>query len=207
MKQDMTVFIIDDDEAVRDSLDVLLEAAGYSTLTFASGPAFLEACPSDASGCVLLDVRMPVMNGLDVLDRLRDTRPNLPVIMITGHGDVAMAVGAMKSGAVDFVEKPFHEEALLASVENALSTAEKQERQNAGTNAAIKQIETLTPRERDVFERLVMGRANKVIAYELGCSPRTVEVHRARIMEKMAARSLAHLVRMALAAGVNVDSD
>ena len=205
MSQNRTVFIVDDDEAVRDSLDVLLEAAGYATETFESGKVFLEACKSDKSGCVLLDVRMPQMSGLEVLERLRASRPDLPVIMMTGHGDVAMAVGAMKSGAVDFVEKPFQDEPLLASVESALSIAEQQDQQQAMSTEARHHLERLTPRERDVLEQLVIGRPNKVIAHELGCSPRTVEVHRARVMEKMNARSLSHLVRMALSAGIDVD--
>jgi two-component system response regulator FixJ len=199
------VFIVDDDAAVRDSLEALLLALGYETETFETGGAFLEACETVCSGCVLLDIRMPDINGLEVLARLHDRRPDLPVIMITGHGDVTMAVRAMKSGAVDFIEKPVREEALVESVEAALRIARESERQQAFHEAALVNVGKLTPREREVMEMLVIGRANKVIAQALDCSPRTVEIHRARIMEKMAARSLPHLVRLALAAGIEPD--
>ena len=196
------VFIVDDDAAVRDSLDALLTAFGYETVCFDSGIVFLEVCEEACSGCVLLDIRMPDMNGMEVLARLNGRRPDLPVIMITGHGDVAMAVRAMKSGAVDFIEKPIREEALVESVEAAMQLARRAERQQAVGDAARDSLEKLTPREREVLELLVIGRPNKVIAQELDCSPRTVEIHRARIMEKMSARSLPHLVRLALAAGI-----
>lgn len=207
MEQSYSVYIVDDDEAVRDSLQVLLDAVGYETAAFACGPDFLDACDASLKGCVLLDVRMPQMSGLEVQERLRAVRPDLPVIIITGHGDIAMAVGAMKAGALDFVEKPFHEETLLASIESALKQAEQSDRQHALSADAQRGIERLTPRERDVLEQLVIGRPNKVIAYELGCSPRTVEIHRARIMEKTGARSLSHLVRLSLAAGIDPDSE
>lgn len=206
MEQIYTVYIVDDDAAVRDSLQVLLDAVGYETQAFSCGPDFLDACDASFKGCVLLDVRMPQMSGLEVQERLRAVRPDLPVIIITGHGDIAMAVGAMKAGALDFVEKPFHEETLLASIESALKQAEQSDRQHAQSADAQRSIERLTPRERDVLEQLVIGRPNKVIAFELGCSPRTVEIHRARIMEKSGAKSLSHLVRLALAAGIDPDS-
>ncbi len=205
MEQIYTIYIVDDDEAVRDSLRILLDAVGYETEAFACGPDFLDACDADFKGCVLLDVRMPKMNGLEVQERLRAVRPDLPVIIITGHGDIAMAVGAMKAGAVDFVEKPFHEDTLLQSIDTALKRAEQSDRQHAMSTSAKRCFERLTPRERDVLEHLVIGRPNKVIAHELGCSPRTVEIHRARIMEKMKARSLSHLVRLSLAAGIDPD--
>jgi two-component system, LuxR family, response regulator FixJ len=196
------VFVVDDDAAVRDSLDALLLALSYETECFDSGIAFLEACEEVCQGCVLLDIRMPDMNGMEILVRLRDRRPDLPVIMITGHGDVSMAVRAMKSGAVDFIEKPIREDALVESVEAAMQIARRAERQQAIGDTARDNVEKLTPREREVLELLVIGRPNKVIAQALDCSPRTVEIHRARIMEKMAARSLPHLVRLALAAGI-----
>ncbi len=205
MEQTYSVYIVDDDEAVRDSLQILLDAVGYETQAFSCGPDFLDACDSSFKGCVLLDVRMPQMSGLEVQERLRTICPDLPVIIITGHGDIAMAVGAMKAGASDFVEKPFHEEALLASIETALKQAEQTVRQNTLSADAQRSIERLTPRERDVLEQLVIGRPNKVIAYELDCSPRTVEIHRARIMEKTGAQSLSHLVRLSLAAGIDPD--
>jgi len=207
MEQTYCVYIVDDDEAVRDSLQILLDTVGYETRTFSCGPNFLDACDASFKGCVLLDVRMPQMSGLEVQERLRTVCPDLPVIIITGHGDIAMAVGAMKAGALDFVEKPFHEETLLASIENALKQAEQADRQNAQSAEAQRSFERLTPRERDVLEQLVIGRPNKVIAYELGCSPRTVEIHRARIMEKTGAQSLSHLVRLSLAAGIDPNSE
>jgi two-component system, LuxR family, response regulator FixJ len=206
MEQGYSVYIVDDDEAVRDSLHVLLDAAGYETETFSCGPDFLDACDASFKGCVLLDVRMPKMNGLEVQERLQAIRPDLPVIIITGHGDIAMAVGAMKAGALDFVEKPFHEDTLLESIDDALKYAKQSDREHAISADAQRSVARLTPRERDVLEQLVIGRPNKVIAYELGCSPRTVEIHRARIMEKTGARSLSHLVRLSLAAGIDPDS-
>jgi two-component system response regulator FixJ len=206
MTCDLTVFIVDDDEAVRDSLEALLEASDYVTAGFPSGPAFLDICETENKGCVLLDVRMPKMDGLEVQERLLKIRPDLPVVIITGHGDVPMAVKAMKAGAVDFVEKPFTEDEILESVDRALKIAERAEHATAMADTAREKVQRLTPRECDVLEQLVIGRPNKVIAYELGISPRTIEIHRARIMEKMDARSLSHLVRLALAAGVEPDS-
>ena len=199
------VYIVDDDAAVRDSLDVLLMAFGYETECFDSGIAFLDACEDVCQGCVLLDIRMPDMSGMEVLTRLHDRRPDLPVIMITGHGDITMAVRAMKAGAVDFIEKPIREEALVESVEAGLQIARQSERQRTICGTAHTNVQKLTPREREVLELLVIGRPNKVIAQVLDCSPRTVEIHRARIMEKMAARSLPHLVRLAMAAGIEPD--
>ena len=202
---EVKVYIVDDDEAVRDSLEALLLAHGYDVQAFPTGVDFLEACATAGKGCVLLDIRMPRMDGMEVQERLHARRPDLPVIMITGHGDVAMAVRAMKSGAVDFVEKPLREEPLIESIEAALQLARESQRQQSLGAAALDNLERLTPREREVLEQLVVGRANKVIAQALDCSPRTVEIHRARIMEKMEARSLPHLVRLALAAGLEPD--
>jgi two-component system response regulator FixJ len=196
------IYIVDDDTAVRDSLEALLMAHGYEVECFASGIDFIDACDEKCTGCVLLDVRMPRMDGIEVQARLHAIRPDLPVIMITGHGDVSMAVRAMKAGAVDFVEKPLREEALLEGIEAALQIARESHRQQDLGATALSNIEKLTPREREVLEQLVIGRPNKVIAQALDCSPRTVEIHRARIMEKMQARSLPHLVRLALAAGI-----
>ncbi|MPY74954.1 MAG: response regulator [Alphaproteobacteria bacterium] len=199
------VYVVDDDDAVRDSLEALLSAFGFEVEPFASGAAFLDACGAVGKGCVLLDIRMPRMDGMEVQERLHGLRPDLPVIMITGHGDVAMAVRAMKAGAVDFVEKPLREETLLQSVEAALRIARQSHRNQSLGASALGNVERLTPREREVLEQLVAGRPNKVIAHALACSPRTVEIHRARIMEKMGARSLPHLVRLALAAGIEPD--
>lgn len=197
------IYIVDDDEAVRDSLEALLMAHGYDVASYASGVAFLDACTEAFAGCVLLDIRMPHMDGMAVQERLHAMRPDLPVIMITGHGDVSMAVRAMKAGAVDFVEKPIREETLIEGIEAARQIARKSHRHQDLGATASNNIGRLTPREREVLEQLVGGRPNKVIAQALDCSPRTIEIHRARIMEKMEARSLPHLVRLALAAGVD----
>lgn len=203
MTSDRNVFIVDDDESVRDSLQALLDASGYTTDAYESGVAFLDVAKGLAKGCVLLDVRMPKMDGLEVQVRLRGIRPDIPVVIITGHGDVPMAVKAMKAGAIDFVEKPFTESTLLESIERALGMVERSEQADTFGETARASLQKLTPREHDVLEQLVIGRPNKVIAYELGISPRTIEIHRARIMEKMGAQSLSHLVRLALAAGVD----
>ena len=207
MAQEPTVCVVDDDEAVRDSLQVLLETMGYAVEVYDSGMAFLQNCAALGTGCVLLDVRMPQMNGLEVQQRLRAERPDLPVVIVTGHGDVAMAVQAMRAGAMDFIEKPFDEGALLASVQNALTRGE-QTHQTMDAKAAIQRsLDRLTPREREVFDQLIIGHANKVVARALECSPRTVEIHRARVMEKMEATSVAQLVRMALSAGIEIAED
>jgi two-component system response regulator FixJ len=203
---ELTIYIVDDDEFVRDSLRALLEASNYATAAYDSGVAFLDVANSLSKGCVLLDVRMQGLDGLEVQQRLRDKRPDMPVVIITGHGDVPMAVKAMKAGAVDFIEKPFTEGALLECVGRALATVERAEQADLFGEAARANLEKLTPREQDVLEQLVIGRPNKVIAYELGISPRTIEIHRARIMEKMSAQSISHLVRLALAAGVDPGS-
>jgi two-component system response regulator FixJ len=195
--------VIDDDEAVRDSLHALLEANGVAVETFPSAEEFLDAHQPSRTGCLLLDVRMPGMDGLDLQEKLHDEAATLPVIIITGHADVPIAVRAMKAGAVDFVEKPVREGPLLASIRVALHSAQgARSEQLAGEDAATR-IAALTRREREVLERLVIGRANKQTAYELGISPRTVEIYRARVMQKMEAESLSHLVRMALAAGLS----
>lgn len=196
-----TILVVDDDEAFRSSLAVLLKSAGYDAETYPSGPAFLDVCQDVAGACVLLDVRMPVMSGLEVQEDLRSRRPDLPVIMITAHGDVPLAVRALKGGAVDFIEKPFRDNDLLESIERAIALS-RPAAPIVGIELQSK-IDSLSPREREVLEQLVIGRPNKIIAYELGISPRTTEIHRARVMEKMGAESLSHLVRMALAAGID----
>ena len=194
------VHVVDDDEAVRHSLAFLFESAGLPVRAYESAAAFLLAAPGLAAGCVVTDVRMPGMDGLALQRRLAETGVRLPVIVMTGHGDVPVAVQALKAGATDFIEKPFDDDALLAAVRAALaaSRAERERGAEAGRFAA--RLAGLTPRERQVFDRLVEGQQNKAIARDLGASPRTVEVHRARVMEKMGARSLPELVRMALAA-------
>ncbi|CAO3454599.1 response regulator transcription factor [Azospirillum largimobile] len=218
---DLTVFILDDDDAIRDSLEVLLECAGFRVESFSTPLGFLESGAPARPGCLLVDVRMPQMSGLDVQERLTRGGHAMPVVVMTGHGDVPLAVRAMKAGAVDFVEKPFEEEALLAAVRSALALARASESRtaDAASPAAVAEqpapppavsaspevldrLAALTPREMDVLRWLVAGKSNKIIAFELSISPRTVEIHRARVMEKMRADSLPTLVRMAIAAGV-----
>ncbi len=196
-----TIYVVDDDEGVRDSLAALLEADGFRVVAYASAEAFLKRDGIDADACLLADVRMPGMDGLELLGRLADQRRVLPVIMITGHGDVPMAVRAMKLGAVDFIEKPFDPEVILASVREALRAASA--RPSGADEEVQRRLQQLTPRERDVLEHLVVGRSNKEVALQLGISPRTVEIHRARLMEKMQAENLAQLVRMAIAVGID----
>lgn len=204
MAQDQVVCIVDDDEAVRDSLQVLLETMGYAIRAYESGPDFLDDCATLETACVLLDVRMPKMSGMEVQRLLHDIRPDLAVIIVTGHGDVTMAVQAMQAGAIDFIEKPFQEEVLLASIEHALSLAERSHQKEEMDAETLQNFERLTPREREVFDQLIIGHANKVIARTLECSPRTVEIHRARVMEKLDATSVAQLVRMALSVGIEI---
>ena len=200
MAQAATIFIVDDDDAVRDSLELLLEANGYAVTTFASGTAFLAHLPQARSGCLLIDVRMPGLSGIEVQQELRRRQVALPAVVITGHGDVPLAVQAMQAGAVDFIEKPYSEAAILASVERALAMGSAARAADAQAAAIRERAERLTARERDVLGELVAGHPNKVIAFHLDISPRTVEIHRARVMEKMEAKSLSELVRMALAA-------
>lgn len=198
------IFIVDDDPAVRDSLAVLLEVEGYRVRVFDSAESFLEAWTPQLQGGLLLDVRMPGMDGLELLERLNKLGNHLPVVVMTGHGDVPLAVRSMKLGALDFIEKPLSDTLLLEAVRTMIAyEKERQERCREQQEIAARLAE-LTPRERDVLEKLVLGQPNKVIAYELGISARTVEVHRARVMEKMKAKSLSHLVRMALQAGIEV---
>jgi two-component system response regulator FixJ len=206
MGPDPPVYIIDDDEAVRDSLSIQLEAAGFKVTSFASGLDFLAKVSSLAPGCLVSDVRMPEIDGLELQSRLAAMKLKFPVIIITGHGDVNLAVRAMRAGAVDFVEKPFSEETILRSIRLAQGHFEQMSRNEAASEAARARMALLTPREREVFDGLVAGRQNKVIAFDLSISPRTVEIHRARVLEKMQAHSLSELVRLALAAGVEIKS-
>lgn len=192
------VFVVDDDLAIREWLEVLLKAAGHSVVSFASGPAFLEAYRQDQPGCLVLDIRMPEMSGLELQARLKERDALLPVIFITSHGDVPMAVEAMRSGAVDFLLKPFHDTDLLDRVRHALALDAANQAERTEFAAIRERIASLTPRELEVMHLVVQGKANKVIATDLNLSQRTVEIHRARVMDKMAAASLAHLVRMVL---------
>jgi two-component system, LuxR family, response regulator FixJ len=196
MPRERRVYIVDDDEAVRDSLSILLESKGFAVTAFGAAPDFLTAAPSLSAGCLIVDIRMPEMGGLELQQRLGERNLGFPLIVITGHGDVPLAVQAMKAGAIDFIEKPFASETLLASLETALM------RLGAPAERDATKLDLLSPREREVLEGLLAGLPNKSIAYDLGISPRTVEIHRARVMDKMGARSLSELIRLALAAGV-----
>ncbi len=199
MSATSTVHIVDDDAAMRDSLRMLLEAFGFTVRAHASAIAFLAERP-EGPGCVLTDVRMPDMDGIELLHRLHVQGTRLPVIVMTGQGDIAIAVRAMKEGAVDFLEKPFDDEQLFEAIGRAQIQAVRL-REIAETSAqAISRLATLTPREREVFDLLVAGLPNKAIGNKLGASPRTIEVHRARVFEKLKANSLPDLVRLQLAA-------
>jgi two-component system response regulator FixJ len=202
MAPERCIYIVDDDEAVRDSLSVMLEARTYAVKSFGSAPEFLAAAPSLPLGCLIVDIRMPEMDGLELQQCLTGRGLSFPLIVITGHGDVPLAVRAMKAGAVDFIEKPFTSEAILNSLDTALSRLSAPSEQDPTAMAAAAKLALLSPREREVLEGLLAGLPNKTIAYNLAISPRTVEIHRARVMDKMGARSLSELVRLALAAGV-----
>jgi two-component system, LuxR family, response regulator FixJ len=202
MSADGPVHVIDDDEAVRQSIEFLLRSARFEVQAYDSAVAFLKAVPSSASGCVITDVRMPDMSGIDLLRRLKERGSALPVIVITGHGDVPLAVEAMKIGATDFLEKPFDDDVLLASVRSALNRAERDAQRDAELAGLQERLASLSNREREVLDGLVAGYPNKTIAYDLGISPRTVEIYRANVMSKMKAASLSDLVRMALVAGL-----
>lgn len=190
------VFIVDDDEAVRDSLRMLMESIGLATEAFASADQFLDAYDESRSGCLVLDIRMPGMSGLELQALLNERRAMLPVIFITGHGDVPMAVQAIRGGAYDFIQKPFREQELLDRVQQVLAEDERNRDVLHQKREILERLSTLTPREREVLDLVVAGKANKVIAIDLGLSQRTVEIHRAHVMEKMQTKSLAHLVRM-----------
>jgi two-component system response regulator FixJ len=202
MQRDAAIYVIDDDEAARQSLEFLLKAAGLNVRSFESAQDFLDLLPEINSGCVITDVRMPNVTGIDLLRCIKQSGIDIPVIVITGHGDVSLAVEAMKIGAVDFLEKPFDDETLLAAVKTALSRNEGSARRNAELTQINERLAALSNRERQVLEGLVAGKANKVIAFDLGISPRTVEIYRANLMTKMAANSLSDLVRMAMTAGI-----
>lgn len=201
MTADGTVHVVDDDDAMRDSLTVLLGAAGFTVAAYPSAQAFLTAS-TDGPGCVLIDVRMPGMGGLELQEELARRGRRIPVILMTGHADVPLAVKAMKAGAVDFVEKPFEEAAMVGAIRRAFSLGLEAARAEAEGNQIGSRLAHLTPREREVLDALVAGKPNKIIAHELSISPRTVEIHRARVMEKMEARTLSDLVRMALSVGL-----
>lgn len=198
MQDSFVVHIVDDDEAVRQSLSFLLSTAGVPVRVYESATSFLHALPSLQAGCLITDVRMPDLTGIELLQRLKAKSINLPVIVITGHGDIPLAVEAMKSGAIDFIEKPFAEEAILRAVRSAEEQVGRQGHRSEVETVLAGRFASLSERERQVLDGLVAGSANKTIAYDLGISPRTVEVYRANLMNKMQAKSLSELIRMAL---------
>ncbi len=195
-----TVFLVDDDQAVRESLRWLIESVGLNVATYDSAQAFLENYYPGRAGCLVLDLRMPGMSGLELQEKLVAQGSQLPIIIITGHGDVPMAVRAMKAGAVDFVQKPFHDQELLDRIHEALEQNARTRQAMAERTKITARLAHLTPRELEVMDGVVAGKSNKVIAAELGISGKTVEVHRAKIMEKMQAKSLAELVQLTLLA-------
>jgi two-component system response regulator FixJ len=200
MTDDYVVHIVDDEEPVRKSLAFLLTVEGFAVRLHESATAFLQIAPQVRNACLVTDLRMPGLDGVELLRRLRDLGVRIPAIVISGHGDVPMAVAAMKAGALDFIEKPFEDQVLIDSIRRAASLIGRNASDD--TRSVELRLETLSDREREVLLGIVAGLPNKTIGYDLGISPRTVEVHRANIMAKMEARSLAELVRMAITAGV-----
>jgi len=205
MSQKGNVYVIDDDEAMRDSLQFLLESAGFTVTLFETATDFLSALPRLEFGCVVSDVRMPGIDGIELLKRMKAASIRFPILIMTGHGDVPLAVEAMKLGAVDFLEKPFEDERLTAMIEGAIRQAEPVARNEAVTQDIAARAATLSPRERQVMEGLIAGLSNKLIAREYDISPRTIEVYRANVMTKMQANSLSELVRLAMRAGLLKD--
>jgi two-component system response regulator FixJ len=199
------VYVIDDDEAMRDSLNFLLSSANFNVTLYQSAQNFIDSVSSLDFGCVVSDVRMPGLDGIELLKRLKAVRCMFPVIIMTGHGDVALAVETMKLGAVDFLEKPFEDDRLIGMIETAIKQAEPDARSEAAALDIASRIATLSPRERQVMDGLIAGLSNKLIAREYDISPRTIEVYRANVMTKMQAASLSELVRLAMRAGVLKD--
>lgn len=199
MSPESVVHIIDDDDAARDSLEFLLKSAGFNVCSYDSPLSFLDRLPADAHGCVVTDVRMPGMTGLELLARLQEMSFPLAVVVITGHGDIPLAVETMKLGASDFLEKPFSEEAILTAVRNAFGADAAADGRDAEADGIQKRLASLSQREKQVLDGVVEGQSNKVIAFNLGISPRTVEIYRANVMGKMRANSLSELVRMTVA--------
>ncbi|MGA9580850.1 MAG: response regulator [Allosphingosinicella sp.] len=202
-----TIHLVDDDEAIRRSGSFLLRTSGYIVKTYASGIELLALAKDIVPGCILLDIRMPEMDGLEVQRTLKDRGVLLPVIIITGHADVDLAVQAMKAGAVDFIEKPFEKSVLIGAIDEGFARIDQSGRRHARADEAKVRLEALTPREHDVLRGLVRGHPNKTIAYDLGISPRTVEIHRANLMGKLHVSSLSEALRIAFAAGLGSDED
>jgi len=201
-----TVYVVEDDEAVRDSLELLLKSDSKPVKTYDNANAFLKDYSEKMAGCIVLDIRMPGMDGMELQKKLNEKHSILPIIFVTGHGDVPMAVDAMKEGAVDFIQKPYREEALLQKIEAALEQDREQRKTLGEKQEILRRVKSLTPREHEIMDRMIAGQANKVIAIELEISQRTVEIHRSRVMHKMGTHSLAHLVRMVLSVKDLIDA-
>lgn len=202
MNDNRVVYLVDDEEAIRKSAGFVLSRAGFKVQAYSSGVEFLKQAKAATPGCVLLDVRMPDMDGLEVQAAMAERGIAMPVIVLTGHGDVTTAVQAMKAGAVEFLEKPFEKAALLEALERAFARLERRGSRELEEREARTRIAALTPREKEILEGLAKGYPNKTIAYDLGCSSRTVEVHRASLMQKLDVHSLSDLLRIAIAAGL-----
>ena len=198
MSDDPIVFVVDDDEPVRDAIGMLLDSIDIPFRGYGTANAFLKDFDSAQTGCLVLDIRMPGMSGLELQERLNEMKASIPIVFITGHGDIPMAVEAMRRGAVDFIRKPFRDQELLDRIHEALSADDDLRSLEADIEAVRSKVAELTPREMEVFERVSAGQANKVIAIELGISERTVEIHRSRVMHKTQVRTLADLVRLKL---------
>ena len=194
------VHLVDDDEAIRRSVGFMLKTSGYHVRSYESGVELLKGAPNLEPGCILLDIRMPGMDGLGVQAALKDKGVSLPVIIMTGHGDVSLAVQAMKAGSVDFIEKPFEKAVLLSAIEHGVERLKRSAANQDRADEAAVRLQALTPREREVLDGLAKGLPNKTIAYDLGISPRTVEIHRANVMSKLGVRSLSEALRIAFAA-------
>jgi two-component system, LuxR family, response regulator FixJ len=205
MSRSDNVYVIDDDPAMRDSLDFLLGSAGFNVRVFESAVGFLDALPGLSFGCIVSDVRMPVVDGIDLLHRLQAGGRKLPIVIMTGHGDIPLAVEAMKLGALDFLEKPFEDERLIGMIHTALKQRIDEVQSAAATAELAARIATLSPRERQVMDGLLAGLSNKLIARDYGISPRTIEVYRANVMTKMQAGSVSELVRLAMRGGLLKD--
>ena len=190
------VYIVEDDEAVRDSLEMMLVSMEYKVVTFSTANAFLDEYSEAMAGCIVLDIRMPGMDGMELQKELNNHNSILPIIFVTGHGDVPMAVEAMQLGAIDFIQKPYREQELLEKIKAALELDAEQRESLTEKNQILQRLEELTPREKEIMDMMIEGLANKVIAIDLNISQRTVEIHRSRVMHKMGTHSLAHLVRM-----------
>jgi two-component system, LuxR family, response regulator FixJ len=199
------VYIIDDEAAMRDSLNFLLDAAGFKVRLFETASLFLDSLPNLEFGCVVSDVRMPGLDGIELLKRMKSGQSTFPIVIMTGHGDIPLAVEAMKLGAIDFLEKPFEDDRLIGMIEAAIRQGEPAAKNEAVTRDIALRIATLSPRERQVMEGLIAGLSNKLIARDYDISPRTIEVYRANVMTKMQASSLSELVRLAMRAGLLKD--